>query len=287
MSAVQFFLLFACNLSVKQSSSSEEDSANEPETETDSQHTQDTSNETMYTVMTSVVGDGEITPSEDLQVQSGEIVQFTLLPNEGFEISDVLGNCGGVLDNATYTTAPVQADCLIQAQFTETVLESVAYCSNIPAAYLDTVVCDPEIHLDDWSAGASFSTNSLMIPEGKIVSLPFTSNAVGLEGSIMITNNMPGMQASGIMWKGWFSSVPGEPLVDDSSRCSRFSPNPNPLSISWNQTAPHEYDCFLGTTVQTLYFNMEVRCYEEMSSVCTPGEAYDGDYYLGLFNILD
>ena len=87
MSAVQFFLLFACNLSVKQSSSSEEDSADESETETDSQHTQDTSNETMYTVMTSVVGDGEITPSEDLQVQSGEIVQFTLLPNEGFEIS--------------------------------------------------------------------------------------------------------------------------------------------------------------------------------------------------------
>ena len=101
-----------------------------------------------------------------------------------------------------------------------------------------------------------------------------------------ITNNMPGMHASGLLWRGWFSTVPGGELVEDNPKCDRYSPNPNPFSVQWSQIAPHAFDCFLGTEERTLYFNMEVRCYEFFSSICTPGEFYDGDYYIGLFNVI-
>ena len=70
----------------------------------------------------------------------------------------------------------------------------------------------------------------------------------------------------------------------DCGRCSTYSPNPNPWSFRWDQVAPGGYGCHLGTTVQTMYLNMEVRCYESSSSVCTPefdSEYYNGDYYLG------
>ena len=167
------------------------------------------------------------------------------------------------------------------------VTQSDVYCSNIPAELADILVCDPNLNLDDWSQGASFSTNSLMIPRGKIVSMPFTANAGGQEGNMTITNNMPGLHASGLLWRGWFSTVPGGELVEDNPKCDRYSPNPNPFSVQWSQIEPHEFDCFLGTTERTLYFNMEVRCYEFFSSICTPGEFYDGDYYIGLFNVIE
>ena len=72
----------------------------------------------------------------------------------------------------------------------------------------------------------------------------------------------------------------------DTSTCRKHSSNPNPLQIKWNQTEPAEWECHLGTAERTLYFNMEVRCFEELSDICTPGERYESDYWLGVRGIL-
>ena len=84
----------------------------------------------------------------------------------------------------------------------------VPYCENIPPDLVNTVVCDPSFHLDDWSVGAGYNTNDVRIPQGKILAIPFTSTAVGLDGTVTITNNT-GLVATGFRWRGWFSLVPG------------------------------------------------------------------------------
>ena len=54
-------------------------------------------------------------------------------------------------------------------------------------------------------------------------SLPFTASAAGLTGYVEITNNMPGLVASGLSWHGWWSVVPAGERVEDSPRCRSFS----------------------------------------------------------------
>ena len=54
------------------------------------------------------------------------------------------------------------------------------------------------------------------------------------------------------------------------------------MQMRWNQTESGGNECHLGAAVRTLYFNMEVACFEEVSDRCTPGVRYDGDYYVGV-----
>ena len=126
-----------------------------------------------------------------------------------------------------------------------------------------------------WMIGlwGRYNTNDIRIPQGKILAIPFTSNAVGLDGVVTVTNNMPGLVATGFRWRGWFSLVPGGDEIEscnsngDCGRCSTFSPNPNPWSFRWDQVAPGVGECHLGNSVQTMYLNMEVRCYDSSSSL--------------------
>ena len=236
-----------------------------------------------HTVSTSVSGGGFATPVGDVRVNDGRVLRVDVTPDEGWGLAAVTGTCGGSVEGLQFRTAPVTQDCSVIAVFEEVIPEPAAYCSGVPAEVAERVVCDPEIHLDNWSLGASYWTNDLRIPSGKILSLPFTANAIGRSGTAEITNNMPGLHASGLYWHGWFSVVPGGEQVDDSPRCRLLSPNPNPSSLNWSQKAtPGEWDCDLGATERTLYFNMEVRCFEEYSSTCTPGETYADDYYNGI-----
>ena len=287
--------MLGCNFGVKVQDTFVEET--ETDTDSNSNSNEQSPNETSFTISTNIVGNGVISPVVYQDVGQGETRQFTLMASEGFEISAVTGTCGGTLDNATYTTAPIVADCSVEAQFSQTVAELVPYCENIPPDLVNTVVCDPSFHLDDWSVGAGYNINDIRIPQGKILAIPFTSNAVGLEGTVTITNNMPGLTSSGFRWRGWFSLVPGGEEIEscnpngDCGRCSSYSPNPNPRSFQWDQIAPGGWGCHLGTTVQTMYLNMEVRCYEFLSSACTPGEFYNseyynGDYYVGAWNIV-
>ena len=225
---------------------------------------------------------GDIGPQGELRVEPGEVLSFELTAQEGHELVAVEGSCPGILSDAVFLTDPIEEDCTVEALFEELTPEPAAYCSGAPSDIADILVCDPEQSLDNWAEGKSYWTNDLRIPAGSILALPFTSNAQGLSGTLDITNNMPGLHASGLYWHGWFSETPGGDRVEENTYCDLHSPNPNPQQIRWNQTQPEEWMCHLGTTERTLYFNAEVRCFEEYSSTCTPGERYESDYYFGI-----
>ena len=236
-----------------------------------------------FTISASTTGDGEISPAGATGVESGQTLSLTLLPDAGMEPVDVQGTCGGDLNGLEFMTDPVLEDCTVVANFRPVEVEPAAYCTEVPTGLQDLVVCDPGVNLDDWSGGGSSGVNGLMIPSGRILSLPFTANATGSTGYVEITNNMPGLVATGLHWHGWFSVVPGgERVEEDNPSCRRFSPNPNPLGLQWNQTEPAQWECSLGFGLRTLYFNMEVACIPELESGCTPGERYEDDYWLQL-----
>ncbi len=76
-------------------------------------------------VVTPVAGpNGSIVPSTPQTVVDGQTIAFTVTPNTGFQIDTVTG-CGGSLAGNTYTTAPVTADCTVNATF-ETIPEVTA-----------------------------------------------------------------------------------------------------------------------------------------------------------------
>ena len=59
---------------------------------------------------------GSIDPSTDQTVVHGEILEFTLTPDEGYFIDSVSG-CKGVLEGEKYTTESITEDCTIEASF--------------------------------------------------------------------------------------------------------------------------------------------------------------------------
>jgi len=61
---------------------------------------------------------GTVSPGSTT-VYDGASTTVTVTPNMGFSIADVTG-CGGTLTGATYTTAPITADCAISASFATT-----------------------------------------------------------------------------------------------------------------------------------------------------------------------
>ena len=101
------------------------------------------------------------------------------------------------------------------------------------------------------------------IPAGEVVSFSFTADAVGQRGLIEVTNNMPNLAASGYVFKTWFSEEPaGEALYNDPY-CRKYSSDPNPLQVKWNQASVEtRWSCNLGYGIRTLYFNMAVGCFE-------------------------
>ena len=283
--------LFGCNIGVEVEDTSIEEM--ESNTDSSSDDNEQSINETTFTITTNIVGDGVISPVVYQDVQQGETRQFTIMASEGYEIAVVTGTCGGTFENATYTTVPIVADCSVEVLFSESAAELVPYCENIPPELVNTVDCDPATHLDDWSVGAGFPMHGLVIRTDKILSIPFTSNAIDLTGTIRVKTNMSPLSNSGFYWHGWFSLVPGGEEVEscnsagECGQCSTRSHSPNPYFFSWNQVDPVGNWCHLGRIERTMYLNMEIRCLEDVPSGCTLGDFYDVDYYLSVRNILD
>ncbi|MCH8500825.1 MAG: hypothetical protein LAT77_02815 [Aliidiomarina sp.] len=76
-----------------------------------------------YTISTIVGGSGEITP-RSATVAEGERLTMTLRPNSGWTIGNISG-CDGQLDQLTYRTGRIRADCTVRVEFVEIV--GVAY----------------------------------------------------------------------------------------------------------------------------------------------------------------
>lgn len=62
-------------------------------------------------------GNGSITSGSVQTVDSGDTVQFTIDPADGYEINTIDGTCGGSLNNNVFTTFPVTDDCSVIVSF--------------------------------------------------------------------------------------------------------------------------------------------------------------------------
>ncbi|WP_348730186.1 leucine-rich repeat domain-containing protein [Rheinheimera texasensis] len=109
------------------------------------------------------------------QVKYGESLQLTLLPDAGFDITTASG-CGGKLQGAVFTTAPVTAACTVEAKFNDAAI----------VVFPDTGL-DKEVRK---ALGVNDSSNitkvqlkqltSLYTPFGKIENLQGLQHATGL-----------------------------------------------------------------------------------------------------------
>ena len=131
-----------------------------------------------FTVTIEVSEGGSASPQGIVEVESGESVVITLTPDEGFALREVTGTCGGARTDLVYTTAPIESDCALEAFFAaEPTPEPATYCSRIPAARRDLIVCDPEQNFDDWSQGRAYPTNGLRIPRQGALSALYRQRA--------------------------------------------------------------------------------------------------------------
>ena len=73
-------------------------------------------NPTTYTVTPSAGANGMIDPVTPQTVSAGNSSVFTVTPDAGFTAA-VAGTCGGNLVGTTFTTAPVNQNCTVEAQF--------------------------------------------------------------------------------------------------------------------------------------------------------------------------
>ena len=123
------------------------------------------------------------------------------------------------------------------------------------------------------------------IPAGEVVSFSFTADAVGQRGLIEITNNMPNLAASGYVFKTWFSEEPGGEALYNDPYCRKYSSDPNPLQVKWNQASVEtRWSCNLGYGIRTLYFNMAVGCFEGVGNgKCEVGSDYFRDYFVRVY----
>ena len=71
---------------------------------------------TTYTVTPSAGANGTIAPNNPQVVNGGATAVFTVTPDDGFTAT-VGGTCGGILVGTTFTTAPVNQNCTVVAQF--------------------------------------------------------------------------------------------------------------------------------------------------------------------------
>jgi hypothetical protein len=69
-----------------------------------------------HTVTPTAGPNGSIAPSTPQTIDEGSTAVFTLTPDAHYRIASVTG-CGGALSGNTYTTAPVTADCSVDATF--------------------------------------------------------------------------------------------------------------------------------------------------------------------------
>jgi hypothetical protein len=69
-----------------------------------------------YTVTPSAGANGSIAPNTPQIVASGNTIQFTVTPNNGYTAT-VGGTCGGTLVGAIYTTNAINGNCTVKAYF--------------------------------------------------------------------------------------------------------------------------------------------------------------------------
>ncbi|MBN8727583.1 MAG: hypothetical protein J0H15_07745 [Xanthomonadales bacterium] len=130
------------------------------------------------TVTTAVMGAGSVDPSAAQTVPVGTVLSFELTPAVGQHIAGVTG-CGGSLAAATYTTAPVNADCTVVATFAPDQYRIGGNVSGLAASGLvlrlnggaDVAITPPATGFEfpgTLSWGASYEVTIAAQPEGEL-----------------------------------------------------------------------------------------------------------------------
>ena len=237
-----------------------------------------------YTVTASSGSGGSISP-RSRTVETGKTAQFTVTADEGYAYRSMGGSCpDGSLSGTTYTTGAITANCTVEAQFIADGVNA-EYCVGAPK----DVYCNATMQqngnttlggtLDDWAAltgGKLYST----VQAGKVTALPFTANAIGQRGYLYFITNAT--LPPPYRWRAWYSLTPGGAVMDGGT-CEIRINDPNPADIPWGQKEePNGYDCPLGNTERTIYFNMEVVCDLPEAGDCKLGDRYGTDYYVNI-----
>ncbi len=106
-----------------------------------------------YTVSTSVIGGGSISPT-GATMDHGDTAVFSVTANSGYLVQSVTG-CGGVLAGTVYTTAAVTADCTVSATF---VLNQYTVSTSV-------------------TGGGSLSPTSALVDHGETTTFTVTADA--------------------------------------------------------------------------------------------------------------
>lgn len=86
---------------------------------------------TRYEISTDSGAGGAINPNA-ATIATRDTASFTLAPDDGYTIASVSG-CGGSLSDTTYTTGPIDGDCMITATFVASSADTVTYEVNAAA----------------------------------------------------------------------------------------------------------------------------------------------------------
>ena len=240
-----------------------------------------------YVVTPSAGANGSVSPSMPQTVKEGTRVQFSLVPEAGYQVAAVTGSCGGALaaDNSRYTTLGVTKDCDVSVTF-ELLIDDVTadYCKNAASLVSNRISCERDVNLDVWWQHEA-SYKSITIPPRRILSLPFsTRDSEEDKGQVQITANMPTLDSSLWSWHGWISEVPGGSAI--SQYCESFADKAQ-AEIAWTQI-PNQAAwqvCYLGNEAGAYHFNFEVRCVPELGMACGTGNAlyWNDTYYMEIF----
>ena len=225
---------------------------------------------TTYTVTPSVSGgNGSITPSSAVTVQENRTTTFTLSPNANYVVDTVTG-CGGSLSGVTYTTGPVTGDCAVTATFKAEVVSGVGYCAGATSE----VECSSSKNLDPLGASRVWQQvppDSNRVPNGKILSVPFTYKGAGstANSATMKMNSNMSVLLEGFEFNVWISRIAAG-LALNSGKCQDQYTDVQGKYFTLNDQGGN-FTCGLASG-EVYHANFEVRCSSEAE---TANSSYD------------
>ena len=109
---------------------------------------------------------GSITPSEDLIVREGDILNFNIAPADGYRIASLQNSCGGGLIGFELTTGYIRGNCSVAVSFEP--LPPVTY--KITASVMGNGYLTPDLPMR-LIEGESFSFRIVTQPDNRLVSI--------------------------------------------------------------------------------------------------------------------